>query len=40
MGEYHLEPSPAEELVAVQVSKLVSNVRNEGPELLATREAP
>lgn len=29
-----IEPSPAEELEAVQVSALVSNVRNDGPELL------
>jgi len=29
-----IEPSPAEELVAVPVSKLVSNTRNDGPELL------
>ena len=29
-----IEPSPAEELAATQVSALVSNVRNEGPELL------
>ena len=30
-----IEPSPADELVAVEVSRLVSNVRNDGPELLA-----
>ena len=30
-----IEPSPADELVALQVSRAVSNVRNEGPELLA-----
>jgi len=29
-----IEPSPGDELVAVQVSGLVSNFRNEGPELL------
>jgi len=29
-----IEPSPADELMAVEVSKLVSNVRNNGPELL------
>ena len=33
--ESMIEPSPAEELVAVPVSGLVSNVRNNGPELLA-----
>ena len=35
-----IEPSPAEELVAVQVSKLVSSVRNDGPELLVPWLAP
>jgi len=33
-----IEPSPADELVAVPVSKLVSNVRNDGPELLVPVE--
>jgi len=30
-----IEPSPAEELMAVPVSKLVNSVRNEGPGRLA-----